>query len=182
LVANNKRGSAFRFEPPPARKNATIRRPETVVIPSPFRTKRESVTNNERLASRTEGPVNCYRTSSLIEFAIGFASKKLSDWQTRISSFDLRPAGGRGALWTGLGASPALCIAMQRGRFTLEMTRDGQSLNEGRLSKELAADFGPRWNPEKKLIWTWASRQFVSQMRGDVEVFVRKGGLKLAEA
>jgi hypothetical protein len=112
---------------------------------------------------------------------MAFASKKLSDWQARISSLDLRPAGGRGALWTGLGASPALCIAMQRGRFTLEMTRDGQSLNNGRLSEELATDFGPRWNPEKKLVWTWASRQFVSQMRGDVEVFVRKGSLKITD-
>jgi hypothetical protein len=88
---------------------------------------------------------------------------------------------GRGALWTGLGADDAFRLGLQRERFTIEMTRDGQNLNKGALKQELDRDFGPGWGDQKKLIWTWASQKFVSRMSGPVDVFMKAGSTRTAE-
>ena len=108
-------------------------------------------------------------------------SKKLTEWQQRINAMNFHVPLGRGALWTGLGADNAFRLGLQRERFTLEMTREGQSLNKGALKQELDRDFGPDWGDEKKLIWTWASQKFVSRVSGPVDVFMRAGSTRTAE-
>lgn len=86
---------------------------------------------------------------------------------------------GRVALWTGIGAWNAFRLGLLRNRFTLEMTHEGQSLNNGLLKKELDRDFGSQWSGQKREIFSHASKKFVSRAAGKVDVFVKEGCTKI---
>src|SRR5690242_16449652 len=109
------------------------------------------------------------------------STKKLSDWQLRVQTMNFHVPLGRAALWTGLGAENAFRLGVLRERFTLEMTKEGQSLNSGALKQELDRDFGSGWNEQKRAIWTWASQKFVSRASGKVEIFAKTGSTKIVE-
>ena len=112
---------------------------------------------------------------------MAFSSKKLLDWHHRIQAMNFHTLPNRGALWTGFKPDEALRLALLRERSTLEMTLEGQSLNQGALKRMLQEDFGPSWCPEKQKVWTMASQRYVSRVSGKVEVFIKQGSTSVPD-
>jgi hypothetical protein len=102
-------------------------------------------------------------------------SDKLVAWAQRVRQFDVASPVSRGALWSGLGATAARQIGVARGLTTLESTAGGASLDRGEGKRQLDADFGPAWGPQKKQVWTWLSLRFARALSGQVTLLLRSG-------
>jgi hypothetical protein len=112
---------------------------------------------------------------------MGFAVKKLTEWQRRIQGLNFYVPPGCLALWAGLEPDEAQRLALARNRKTLGMTPDGIRLNQGDLHQQMERDFGKDYTDEKRAVWTWASQKLVARSSGSAAVFVREGCLRIEE-